>query len=219
MKLTRANYFYFKVTHKPSSDIIGEKFDRRHFGPQKLEITEQPSNASILQATVIMPDLPMSPSRDVLHHRRKTNNEVSVEVLKNKDFKNVSGEDKFNTSFNDSFETSFSEDINFMNSEVSTTVTTVTTTRKMSWLPSYDNDNEKQDYVTGNWNKSAGREKVNVTILGLFELTQKKERRPEGLSELQAAKLAIDRINKMELLPKFHLRLHHNDTEVKINLL
>ncbi|XP_048505141.1 gamma-aminobutyric acid type B receptor subunit 2 isoform X2 [Athalia rosae] len=56
-------------------------------------------------------------------------------------------------------------------------------------------------------------EKINVTILGLFELTQGVEPRPEGLSELQAAKLAVERINEMGKIPKFRIHLAHNDTK------
>lgn len=57
-------------------------------------------------------------------------------------------------------------------------------------------------------------EKIEVTILGLFEMSQGTEARPEGPSELQAAKLAIDRINEMGILSRFRLRLVHNDTRV-----
>ncbi|XP_063990273.1 gamma-aminobutyric acid type B receptor subunit 2 isoform X2 [Diachasmimorpha longicaudata] len=56
------------------------------------------------------------------------------------------------------------------------------------------------------WNK------VDVTILGLFELTQGTEARPEGPSELQAAKFAIDRINEMDIVPRFRVKLLRNDT-------
>ncbi|KAK0082366.1 hypothetical protein PV326_007224 [Microctonus aethiopoides] len=55
---------------------------------------------------------------------------------------------------------------------------------------------------------------LEITILGLFEMSQWGEARPEGPSELQAAKLAIERINEMGILSKFRLRLVHNDTRV-----
>ncbi|XP_011309106.1 gamma-aminobutyric acid type B receptor subunit 2 isoform X1 [Fopius arisanus] len=55
-------------------------------------------------------------------------------------------------------------------------------------------------------------DKVDVTILGLFELTQGSEARPEGPSELQAAKFAIDRINQMDIVPRFRMELLRNDT-------
>lgn len=57
-------------------------------------------------------------------------------------------------------------------------------------------------------------DKLDVTILGLFELTQGTESRPEGPSELEAAKLAIDRINQMDIVPKFRVKLLRNDTRV-----
>lgn len=57
-------------------------------------------------------------------------------------------------------------------------------------------------------------EKINVTILGLFEMTRGSEPRPEGTSELQAARLAVERVNEMNVLSKFRLRLIHNDTKV-----
>lgn len=60
--------------------------------------------------------------------------------------------------------------------------------------------------------------KLELTILGLFELTQshrdESEARPEGPSELQAAKLAIDHINNKDILPKFKINLIYNDTKV-----
>ncbi|XP_068990324.1 uncharacterized protein GABA-B-R3 isoform X2 [Neodiprion pinetum] len=56
-------------------------------------------------------------------------------------------------------------------------------------------------------------DKINVTILGLFELTQGNEPRPEGLSELQAARLAVERINQMDKTPRFRIHLVHNDTK------
>lgn len=157
----------------------------------------------------------MSPSRDVLHHRRKTNK--TAEILENKEEKQeISGERNFSISHNDTFETLSTEIVNFQNEngEGSTIATVTTTARRMSWLPVRDKDLEKEVYVLKNLNKFVEGEKVNVTILGLFELTQKNEPRPEGPSELEAANLAIDKINKMGLLSKFHLKLHHNDTEV-----
>lgn len=212
----RIVFFYFQITHKPPSGSSVEKFDRRHFGPPKLEITREPSNISTLEATEALPDLPMSPSRDVVPHRRKANSKENVEIWENKGEKQeVSGEDNSTLIFNDTFETFFTGDIvNSKNAQVSTTASVLITTRKMSWLPNYHKNFGKEDNVNGNSSKDLKNQKVNVTILGLFELTQKNEPRPEGPSELQAAQLAIDKINQMELLPKFHLRLHHNDTQV-----
>lgn len=58
-------------------------------------------------------------------------------------------------------------------------------------------------------------DKLELTILGLFELTEATEPRPDGPSELQAARLAVDRINEMGILPNIRLRLIHNDTRVR----
>lgn len=57
-------------------------------------------------------------------------------------------------------------------------------------------------------------DKINLTILGLFELTYGTEPRPEGLSELQAARLAVERINQLDKTPRFRIHLAHNDTKV-----
>ncbi|XP_074108616.1 gamma-aminobutyric acid type B receptor subunit 3 [Cotesia typhae] len=62
-------------------------------------------------------------------------------------------------------------------------------------------------------NESFEHDKLEVTILGLFELSTGNEPRHEGLTELAAAQLAIDRVNQMEMLDNFRLRLIHNDTK------
>lgn len=53
-----------------------------------------------------------------------------------------------------------------------------------------------------------------VYILGLFELTTKWGRRLEGESEMSAAKLAVDHVNALNVLPGYTLELLVNDTEV-----
>lgn len=62
--------------------------------------------------------------------------------------------------------------------------------------------------------KSAGNLTEKVSILGLFEMSNRWGDRPEGRSELAAAKLAVRHVNKREVLPGFHLELHTNDTKV-----
>ncbi|XP_018573982.1 gamma-aminobutyric acid type B receptor subunit 1-like [Anoplophora glabripennis] len=52
-----------------------------------------------------------------------------------------------------------------------------------------------------------------VYILGLFELTTKWGRRYEGESEMSAAKLAVDHVNALNVLPGYSLELLVNDTE------
>lgn len=62
------------------------------------------------------------------------------------------------------------------------------------------------------------RRDVNVvSLLGLFELSTQNGERPEGWSELEAAKLAVRHINKEgKLLPGYTLELLTNDTKVSV---
>lgn len=53
-----------------------------------------------------------------------------------------------------------------------------------------------------------------IHILGLFELSTKWGERPEGLSELAAAELAIKHVNQLKALPHYELNLIVNNTEV-----
>lgn len=53
-----------------------------------------------------------------------------------------------------------------------------------------------------------------IYILGLFELSTKWGERPEGLSELAAAELAIKHVNQLKALPNYELNLIVNNTEV-----
>ena len=57
--------------------------------------------------------------------------------------------------------------------------------------------------------------RTNIFIGDLFDLNR--SRRPSGISELTAAKLAIAHINKRNILPGYRLRLLYNDTEVSVN--
>ncbi|XP_075225700.1 gamma-aminobutyric acid type B receptor subunit 3 [Lycorma delicatula] len=52
-----------------------------------------------------------------------------------------------------------------------------------------------------------------VNILGLFELTTLEGDRPEGFSELEAAKLAVKHVNERHILGNFTLKLLTNDTK------
>lgn len=69
-------------------------------------------------------------------------------------------------------------------------------------------------------NSSDAREVMDdhrvVYILGLFELTTKWGRRLEGESEMAAAKLAVDHVNALNVLPGYSLELLVNDTEVRL---
>ncbi|RZB39861.1 gamma-aminobutyric acid type B receptor subunit 2, partial [Asbolus verrucosus] len=51
-----------------------------------------------------------------------------------------------------------------------------------------------------------------IHVLGLFELTTKWGKRPEGLSEIAAAELAIKHVNHFNILPDYTLKLIINDT-------
>lgn len=53
-----------------------------------------------------------------------------------------------------------------------------------------------------------------VSLLGLFELTTQNGARPEGVSEVYAAELAVKHINDRNILPGYTLELLTNDTKV-----
>ncbi|XP_024947329.1 gamma-aminobutyric acid type B receptor subunit 1 isoform X2 [Cephus cinctus] len=155
--------FPVRATHKPQP--VPEKFDRRHFGPAKIE----EETTSGLPVILPSPDLPKSPSRDAPHLRRKVdedNHKMSTLIHEIMTIRNPTTED------------------------VTGSISTTEAEREI--VPEAD--------------------KINITILGLFELTQNSEARPEGPSELQAARLAVDRVNEMGILSKFRLQLIHNDT-------
>ncbi|XP_050299269.1 gamma-aminobutyric acid type B receptor subunit 2-like isoform X3 [Anthonomus grandis grandis] len=63
--------------------------------------------------------------------------------------------------------------------------------------------------------KSLGTNEIkHVYILGLFELTRKNgERRKEGESELMAARIAVQHVNALNILPGYKLALLVNDTQ------
>lgn len=65
-----------------------------------------------------------------------------------------------------------------------------------------------------NLNFSRVNRKGVVSILGLFDLTNRTGIRPEGNSELVAAQMAVQHINKLGLLSGYVLELITNDTEV-----
>ncbi|ALC37925.1 GABA-B-R3 [Drosophila busckii] len=52
-----------------------------------------------------------------------------------------------------------------------------------------------------------------IVLLGLFELSTKRGPRPDGLSELGAATMAVEHINRKQLLPGYTLELVTNDTQ------
>lgn len=54
-----------------------------------------------------------------------------------------------------------------------------------------------------------------IVLLGLFELSTSRGPRPDGLSELGAATMAVEHINRKRLLPGYTLELVTNDTQVR----
>lgn len=203
--------FPVKVNHKsPPVPSQVEKFDRRHFGPHKEDALEE---TSTWYSSTVLPDLPKSPSRDVL--RRK--NDGSDDVVDEDD---NSGEEttETDTMRNNTYESWLP-------------VTDVPEERLLGVKSSFDEklavsvaDSGSQN-ATRDKNDSGSRaeidvatsrstEKINITILGLFEMTHGAAPRPEGTSELQAAKLAVERVNELNILKRFRLRLIYNDTRV-----
>lgn len=55
-----------------------------------------------------------------------------------------------------------------------------------------------------------------IVLLGLFELSTSRGPRPDGLSELGAATMAVEHINRKRLLPGYTLELVTNDTQVSV---
>lgn len=64
------------------------------------------------------------------------------------------------------------------------------------------------------WPNNGRNDKINLYILGLFELSTKNGKRCDGYIEVEAAKMAINHVNKMNILPYYHLNLLINDTQV-----
>lgn len=210
--------FPVKVNQKTSATAAQvEKFDRRHFGPHKEDVLEE---TSTWYPSTVAPDLPKSPSRDVLHRHRKTN-----------------------AAYDDVTETS--EGGNSGDGTIDSGEKRNDTHEGSSWLPGASSGrrgspslpaaspDEKLATTTGMADGDlegatrGGRmdigvavssaksiDKINITILGLFEMTHGSVARPEGSSELQAAKLAVDHVNQLDVSKYFRLRLICNDTKV-----
>lgn len=67
----------------------------------------------------------------------------------------------------------------------------------------------------GDWKKSNGI----ISLLGLFELSTRWGVRPQGHSELAAAQLAVQHINRNNILDGYQLELLTNDTMVSNNVI
>jgi len=171
-----------------------EKFDWRRFNVHKENVLEES-------------DLPKSTSRDTLHHPRETS-AGNEDVETNEEDRNeeipLEQDQKWNDTRDESLPGSSSDkpspSLPKSQPEEFATVTA-------------DGDIEVASIdVTVPSVKST--EKTNITILGLFEMTHGTVPRPEGSSELQAAKLAVERVNELDILGSFRLRLIYNDTKV-----
>lgn len=162
------------------------KIDRRHFKPAK-----QGDTMEVIATSALPQDLPKSPSRDVVSHRKSNWGFERSPTKKSTILQEVT-----------SFEADFDAETTRM----------LNTSTSFEILETFQRHLE--DEMLFEQDNAAVTEKTNITILGLFELTRGTEARPEGLSELQAAKLAVEKINEMGILRKFHLRMIHNDTKV-----
>ncbi|XP_029045875.2 uncharacterized protein LOC114877446 isoform X1 [Osmia bicornis bicornis] len=211
--------FPIKVTHKPPVAPQIEKYDRRHFGPPKMDVPEVTLPS---YPTTMSPDLPKSPGRDVLHRHRKVDENAEEERKQ----ETIDANEKVNDTTDElwlpgassgrrssSMAASKSEE-----KRVSTSYPILTSTEQDFENISSTQEgrkeeerNEAEEGVTVSNVKPF--EKINVTILGLFEMTRGQEPRPEGPSELQAARLAVERVNEMNVLSNFQLRLIYNDTK------
>ncbi|XP_053978234.1 uncharacterized protein LOC128876138 [Hylaeus volcanicus] len=212
--------FPIKVTYKPPVAPQAEKFDRRHFGPPKMDV---PETTSPTDWTTISPDLPKSPGRDVLHRHRKVDENVEEEGRQ----ETIDVNENANDTSDDFWlpgASSGRRSSNIASGKSPPEEKRVSTFTSTTFVTSTSTDATEEDFETESSTEEEDEEgvtelevnpieKVNVTILGLFEMTRGAEPRPEGPSELQAARLAVERVNEMNILSKFRLRLIHNDTK------
>lgn len=211
--------FPIKVTYKPPAAAQVEKFDRRHFGPPKADIGE---TTLASYPSTVSPDLPKSPGRDVLHRHRKVDENTEEERRQEAMEENERGDDATDDSWLPGA-SSGRRSSNIAAGKSFPEEKRVSTASSVSVSPSAGIDAANESRIErggheGNGTAAKSSEKINVTILGLFEMTRGSEPRPEGSSELQAARLAVERVNEMNVLSKFRLRLIHNDTKVGISI-
>ncbi|XP_014468350.1 PREDICTED: uncharacterized protein LOC106741151 [Dinoponera quadriceps] len=214
--------FPVKVNQKTSTVAQVEKFDRRHFGPHKEDVLEETSTWA---PSTEPPDLPKSPGRDVLHRHRKTSvasddvTETSEEDRSSGDGRTTEVGEKRNDTLEESSwlpgASSGRRSPSLVKSgpdEKFATTTDDITELESATRDGDDSSGETMDTgVTVSSAKSI--DKINITILGLFEMTRGAMPRPEGSSELQAAKLAVDHVNEFNVSKYFQLRLIYNDTK------
>ncbi|KAL6268657.1 hypothetical protein P5V15_001789, partial [Pogonomyrmex californicus] len=216
--------FPVKINHKsPPVPPQVEKFDRRHFGPHKEDVLEE---TSTWYPNTVLPDLPKSPSRDVLH--RKTNDDGAddgdVDEVDEEDIRSeetTEGDRGRNDIYDESSwlpgTLSGKRLSNFSSIKPSTdekfAVILNTADSELENATRERNDFDSSVEIDVTTPSARSVEKINITILGLFEMTNRTVSRPEGSSELQAAKLAVRRVNDLNILKRFRLRLIYNDTK------
>lgn len=215
--------FPVKINHKSSAELPQvEKFDRRHFGPHKEDVEE----TSTWYPSTVLLDLPKSPSRDVLH-RKTDDSSDDVVGMNEEDNKGEEAIEK-NEKQNDTFDESWPPDMS-SSGRRSSFSGVKSSSEKLAVTPNIvygdfenvtkkdKNDSDERveiDVTVPRRENTRPIEKTNITILGLFEMTNGTEQRLEGSCELQAAKLAVERVNESDVLKRFRLRLIYNDTKV-----
>lgn len=202
--------FPVKINHKSELPQV-EKFDRRHFGPQKEDVLEETS--TWYPSTVLL-ELPKSPSRNVLHRHRKTDDVVGMDEEDNRGEKAIEGNEKQNDTFDESWLPDISSSGVKSSSEKLAVTPNITYGDFENMTKKDKNDSDGRVEIDVTVPSARPIEKTNITILGLFEMTYGTAPRPEGSCELEAAKLAVERVNESDVLKRFRLRLIYNDTKV-----
>ncbi|KAM0735729.1 Gamma-aminobutyric acid type B receptor subunit 2 [Formica fusca] len=203
--------FPVKINHKSLPELPQvEKFDRRHFGPQKENVLEETS--TWYPSTVLL-DLPKSPSRNVLHRHRKTDDVVGMDEENNRGEETIERNEKQNDTFDESWLPGMSSSGVKSSSEKLAVTPNITYGDFENVTKKDKNDSDGRVEIDVTVPNARPIEKTNITILGLFEMTYRTVPRPEGSCELQAAKLAVERVNELDVLKRFRLRLIYNDTK------
>ena len=219
--------FPVKINHKsPPMPPQVEKFDRRHFGPHKEDVVFE--ETSTWSPSILLPDLPKSPSKNVLH--RKTNDHISnddvneMDKTDNRSEETTEMDEKRNNTYDESWlpgteipggRLSGFSDVG--NSDEKFTVTSNIADSEFENATRDRNDSDSRMKIDVTIPSARPTEKINITILGLFEMTHRAVPRLEGSSELQAAKLAVEHVNELDILKRFRLRLIYNDTKVRVS--
>jgi len=204
--------FPAKINRDKSASMVPQvkKFDWRHFSPHKENVLEE-SN------------LPSSAGRDALHRLRETSAGTVADV----EMDGESGDEEIllqeDQKWNDtrdelrlpgtSSDRSSPADLSKSRPDEGFAVT-VTANGDIEVASYGGNDPDGIAAIDVTMPSVKSIEKTNITILGLFEMTNATMPRPEGSSELQAAKLAVERVNESDILGRFRLRLIYNDTKV-----